>query len=161
MIRIAVSYKDGEIFEHFGHSEFFAIYEYDEHDLEKSTKRLVDTSAMHGHKEMADLMKSEHVDAVICGQMGDEARALLLQYGIIPVPGYCGDGSAGHRPAASRRRRRLLRRLRRLRRLLRLPRRRRGRGRLRLRRRMRLRLLKKKQQEKSKKRMLRHPLFAV
>ena len=91
MIRIAVSYKDGEIFEHFGHSEYFAIYEYDEHDLDKSVKRLVDTSAMHGHREMADLMKRERIDAVICGQMGDEARALLLQYGIIPVPGYCGD----------------------------------------------------------------------
>lgn len=91
MIRIAVSYKDGEIFEHFGHSEFFAIYEFDEHDLERSTKRLVDTSAMHGHKDMADLMKREKIDAVICGQMGDEARSLLLSYGIIPVPGYCGD----------------------------------------------------------------------
>ncbi len=91
MIRIAVSYKDGEIFEHFGHSEYFAIYEYDEHDLDKSVKRLVDTSAMHGHEDMAALMKRERIDAVICGQMGDEARALLLQYGIIPVPGYCGD----------------------------------------------------------------------
>ena len=91
MIRIAVSYKDGEIFEHFGHSELFAIYEFDEHDLGSSTKRLVDTSAMHGHKDMADLMKREQIDAVICGQMGDEARALLLSYGIIPVPGYCGD----------------------------------------------------------------------
>ena len=91
MIRIAVSYKDGEIFEHFGHSDFFAIYEFDEHELEKSTKRLVDTSAMHGHKDMADLMKREKIDAVICGQMGDEARSLLLSYGIIPVPGYCGD----------------------------------------------------------------------
>ena len=91
MIRIAVSYKDGEIFEHFGHSEFFAIYEFDEHDLERSTKRLVDTSAMHGHQAMADLMKREKIDAVICGQMGDEARSLLLSYGIIPVPGYCGD----------------------------------------------------------------------
>ena len=67
MIRIAVSYKDGEIFEHFGHSEYFAIYEYDEHDLDKSVKRLVDTSAMHGHREMADLMKRERIDAVICG----------------------------------------------------------------------------------------------
>ena len=91
MIRIAVSYKDGEIFEHFGHSDFFAIYEFDEHDLGASTKRLVDTSAMHGHQDMADLMKREKIDAVICGQMGDDARSLLLSYGIIPVPGYCGD----------------------------------------------------------------------
>lgn len=91
MIRIAVSYKDGEIFEHFGHSDYFAVYEFDETDLDKSTKRLIDTSGLHGHKEMGDLMKREKIDAVICGQMGDEARSLLLSYGIIPVPGYCGD----------------------------------------------------------------------
>lgn len=91
MIRIAVSYKDGEIFEHFGHSELFAIYEFDEHDLEKSTKRLVETTGLHGHQDMADLLKREKADAVICGQMGDEARSALLSYGIIPVPGYCGD----------------------------------------------------------------------
>ena len=91
MIRIAVSYKDGEIFEHFGHSEMFAIYEFDEQDLNKSTKRLVETSGLHGHQDMADLLKRERADAVICGQMGDEARSLLLSYGIIPVPGYCGD----------------------------------------------------------------------
>lgn len=91
MIRIAVSYKDGEIFEHFGHSEMFAIYEFDENDVLDSTKRLVDAAGLHGHKDMADLLKREQADAVICGQMGDEARTLLLSYGIIPVPGYCGD----------------------------------------------------------------------
>ena len=91
MIRIAVSYKDGEIFEHFGHSEMFAIYEFDEHDLRDSTKRLVEAASLHGHKDMADLLKREEADAVICGQMGDDARSLLLSYGIIPVPGYCGD----------------------------------------------------------------------
>ena len=91
MIRIAVSYADGEIFEHFGHTGLFAIYEFDEQDLDKSTKRLVDASALHGHQDMAELLKREKADAVICGQMGDEARSLLLSYGIIPVPGYCGD----------------------------------------------------------------------
>ena len=62
MIRIAVSYKDGEIFEHFGHSEYFAIYEFDEHDLSVSTKRLVEASGLHGHQDMADLLKSENPD---------------------------------------------------------------------------------------------------
>ena len=40
---------------------------------------------------MADLMKAEHVDAVLSGSMGGEAKALLLSYGIVPVVGYCGD----------------------------------------------------------------------
>lgn len=91
MIRVAVAYQDGEIFEHFGHCETFAVYEFDEQDLDKATKRLVDSSAFQGHQEMADLMKREKVDAVICGSMGQEAHSLLLSYGIIPVAGYCGD----------------------------------------------------------------------
>ena len=90
-MKIAVSYKDGEIYEHFGHAECFAIYEFESEDLSDATKRHVDVSDRHGHKAMADLMKAEHVDAVLSGSMGGEAKALLLSYGIVPVVGYCGD----------------------------------------------------------------------
>ena len=91
MIRVAVSYDKGEIFEHFGHTEMFAIYEFSEENLDESTTRLVETTGLHGHQDMADLLKREGVDAVICGSMGQEAHAALLGYGIIPVAGYCGD----------------------------------------------------------------------
>ena len=66
MIRVAVSYDKGEIFEHFGHTEMFAIYEFSEENLDESTKRLVETTGLHGHQDMADLLKREGVDAVIC-----------------------------------------------------------------------------------------------
>lgn len=88
-MRIAVAYQDGEIFEHFGHCECFAIYEYGS-DVEDCAKTLVNSADRHGHKAMADLMREQQVDAVLCGSMGDEARALLLSYGIVPVAGYCG-----------------------------------------------------------------------
>ena len=90
-MKIAVTYKDGEIYEHFGHCETFAIYDYEQADVNQVTKVLVDCSDRHGHQAMADLMRQQGVDAVICGNMGAEARALLLTYGIIPVAGYCGD----------------------------------------------------------------------
>ena len=89
-MRIAVAYKDGEIFEHFGHCESFAIYEYNTADVNDCVKTLVDCADRHGHKAMADLMKEQQVDAVICGNMGAEAKSLLLSYGIVPVAGYCG-----------------------------------------------------------------------
>ena len=88
---VAVSYKDGEIYEHFGHAECFAIYTFDLLDMSKSRKKLIDVTDLHGHQAMADLMKAEHVDAVLSGSMGGEAKALLLSYGIVPVVGYCGD----------------------------------------------------------------------
>lgn len=89
-MKIAVAYKDGSIFEHFGHSEMFAIYDYGETTADCS-KKLVDCSDRHGHEDMAKLMQSEGVAAVICGNMGAEAKALLLSMGIVPVAGYCGD----------------------------------------------------------------------
>ena len=90
-MRIAVAYQDGQIGEHFGHAKMFAIYEYEDADVNRCTKRLVETTGLHGHQDMADLLKREGVDAVICGSMGQEAHAALLGYGIIPVAGYCGD----------------------------------------------------------------------
>lgn len=90
-MRIAVAYKDGEIFDHFGHCETFAIYDYAGADVDKCTKRLVPCGDRHGHQAMADLMKEERIDAVICGNMGGEAKSLLLSYGVVPVVGYCGD----------------------------------------------------------------------
>ena len=44
-----------------------------------------------GEEQMADLMKELDVAAVIVGNMGPEAKAALLAYGIVPVVGYSGD----------------------------------------------------------------------
>ena len=55
-MRIAVAYKDGEIFEHFGHCEMFAIYDYEDADVNKCTKRLVETAGREGHKAMSEVM---------------------------------------------------------------------------------------------------------
>ena len=90
-MKIAVSYKDGEIYEHFGHAECFAIYDFNLQDMSQSTKRLIDVTDRHGHEAMAQLMKAEGIDAVLSGSMGGEAKAMLLSFGIVPVVGYCGD----------------------------------------------------------------------
>ena len=89
-MKVAIAYENGEIYGHFGHCPQFAIYEYGEY-VSDCVKTLVDTSDRQGHKAMADLMKEQGVDAVLCGNMGGEAKALLLSYGIVPVVGYCGD----------------------------------------------------------------------
>ena len=87
---IAVAYQDGEIYEHFGHCQTFALYEYGEY-VSDCTKRLIDTSDLSGHHQMAEKMKSLGVDAVIAGNMGGEAKAELLSAGIVPIAGYSGD----------------------------------------------------------------------
>ena len=90
-MKIAVSYKDGEIYEHFGHAEMFAIYEFHGMDVENSTKRLIDVHELSGHEAMVERMKAEGIDAVISGNMGSGAKSMLLANGIVPVVGYCGD----------------------------------------------------------------------
>lgn len=91
MIKIAVAYENEQIFEHFGHANQFAVYEFTNmENANDYNKKLIDVSNLHGHKAMADLMKQEEVDAVLVGNMGGEAKALLLSYGIVPVAGYCG-----------------------------------------------------------------------
>lgn len=90
-MKVAVAYKDGEIFEHFGHCEMFAIYDYYGDSVEDCTKQLLECADKHGHNDMVELMKQHEIAAVICGSMGDEARSLLLSSGIVPVAGYTGD----------------------------------------------------------------------
>ena len=89
---IAVAYKGGEIYEHFGHCPTFALYEYGEY-VSDCTKRLIDTSGLSGHHQMAEKMKELGVDAVIAGNMGGEAKAELLSAGIVPIVGYSGDAA--------------------------------------------------------------------
>ena len=89
-MKVAVAYDNGEIHGHFGHCDMFAIYEYGEYVYE-CTKTLIETKDRQGHQAMADLMREQGVDAVICGNMGGEGKALLLSYGIVPVVGYSGD----------------------------------------------------------------------
>ena len=89
-MKVAVAYENGEIYGHFGHCPQFAVYEYGEYVYD-CVKKLVDTSALEGHQAMADKMRELEVDAVLCGNMGGEGKALLLSYGIVPIVGYSGD----------------------------------------------------------------------
>ena len=89
-MRIAVAYDNGEIGLHFGHAEMFAVYDYEDGDVSRCTKRLVETGERHGHQTMAELMQSQNVDAVISGNMGGEAKAALLSLGIVPIAGFEG-----------------------------------------------------------------------
>ena len=90
-MKIAIAYDNGEIGQHFGHAQCFALYNYTGADVDQCEKTLLDVSDLHGHQQMADAMRENGVDAVMSQQMGGEAKALLLSYGIVPVVGYQGD----------------------------------------------------------------------
>ena len=72
-MKVAVAYNNGQIGEHFGHAECFAIYDYQDTNVDSCVKKLIDCTDRHGHQAMTDLMRENDVDAVIVSQMGDEA----------------------------------------------------------------------------------------
>jgi len=77
--KIAVTYEKGEIFQHFGHTEQFKIYDVADNKVKES--QVVDTNG-NGHGVLAGFLADNQVDALICGGIGGGAQSALAQAGI-------------------------------------------------------------------------------
>lgn len=78
-MRIAVTYDNGEIFQHFGHTEQFKLY-----DVENGKivgEQIIDASDS-GHCALAGFLQAAKVDALICGGIGMGAQMALAEAGI-------------------------------------------------------------------------------
>ncbi len=87
-MRIAVTYEDGQVFQHFGHTERFKVY--DVEDGKVTLAAVVNTDGS-GHGALADILKKIHVDTLICGGIGGGARRALEESGIALYGGVSGD----------------------------------------------------------------------
>lgn len=87
-MRIAVTYEDGQIFQHFGHTEQFKIYDVVGGNITSST--VVDTNGS-GHGALADLLKDLQVSILICGGIGGGAQMALAMANIQLYGGVSGD----------------------------------------------------------------------
>ena len=74
IMRIAVTYENGEIFQHFGHTEQFKVYDVENGKI--MSAEVVDTNGS-GHGALAGVLSALHVDALICGGIGGGAQAAL------------------------------------------------------------------------------------
>lgn len=90
-MRIAVTYEDGQVFQHFGHTAQFKLYETADGAVKAAC--VVDTEGA-GHGALADFLRKQGADAVICGGIGGGARAALGQAGILVYGGVQGDADA-------------------------------------------------------------------
>ena len=66
-MRIAVTYENGQIFQHFGHTEQFKIY--DVQDGKIISSNVVDTNGS-GHGALSGMLSALGVDVLICGGIG-------------------------------------------------------------------------------------------
>ena len=86
-MKIAVTYENGSIFQHFGHTEQFKIYETEGNEIKGS--EVVDTNGS-GHGALADFLKNRNVDTLICGGIGGGAKSALAEAGITLFGGVSG-----------------------------------------------------------------------
>lgn len=91
MLRIAVTYDAGEIFQHFGRTEQFKLYDVENGKL--VSEQIVDTKG-NGHGALAGFLKAAQVDTLICGGIGMGARNALNEAGIVLYGGVAGTADA-------------------------------------------------------------------
>ncbi len=90
-MKIAVTFDNGEVFQHFGHSEKFKIYEIE--DGKVVSGKIIDTNGS-GHDALAGFLADLSVSVLICGGIGDGAQAALAASGIEICSGAQGDADA-------------------------------------------------------------------
>jgi len=90
-MKIAVTYENGQIFQHFGRTQQFKIYEIAEGKVVSS--HVVDTNGT-GHGALAGFLQEDGVCALICGGIGGGAQNALSEAGIELFAGVAGDADA-------------------------------------------------------------------
>lgn len=90
-MRIAVAYDDGEVFQHFGHTPRFKLY--DVRDGKVAGEQVVSAGGS-GHGALAGFLSALGVDTLICGGIGGGAQAALAQAGIRLYGGVTGGADA-------------------------------------------------------------------
>lgn len=78
-MNIAVTYENGEIFQHFGHTKQFKVYNISDGKI--TDTEIVD-SGHSGHGALAVLLANHNIDVLICGGIGGGAQAALAEAGI-------------------------------------------------------------------------------
>ena len=90
-MKIAVTYDNGNIFQHFGKTENFKVYEVEDNQVVSSE---VIGSNGTGHGALAGLLSEQGVDVLICGGIGGGAQAALAEAGVELCSGAEGDVDA-------------------------------------------------------------------
>ncbi len=86
-MRIAVTYEQEMVGQHFGHTEQFKIYDVEDGQVKSS--QVIDTNGT-GHGALAGFLRAAEVETLICGGIGMGARNALAEVGIQLLPGVSG-----------------------------------------------------------------------
>ena len=87
-MKIAVTYDNGNIFQHFGRTDFFKVYQVEDDQIVSS--EVIGSNGV-GHGALAGLLADQDVDVLICGGIGGGAQAALQEAGVELCAGAQGD----------------------------------------------------------------------
>ena len=87
-MKIAVTYENGEVFQHFGKTESFKVYTITNNKIVSSE---IIGSNGNSHGSLAGYLKNLGVSGLICGGIGVGAREMLGSEGITVYPGASGN----------------------------------------------------------------------
>jgi len=90
-MRIAVTYDNGSVWQHFGKTEYFKFYDIEDG---KVTGTEVLSTGEAGHGALADFLAANNAETVICGGVGSPMIDRLESFGIKAYPGVTGDADA-------------------------------------------------------------------
>ena len=90
-MKIAVPFANGEVFQHFGHTENFKVYEIENGQIVSG--EVINTNGS-GHEALADFLSGLSVNVLLCGGIGGGAQAALSGVGIEICSGAQGDADA-------------------------------------------------------------------
>lgn len=86
-MKIAVTYEDGNVFQHFGHTSQFKFYDVENNAIVR--QQVVNTQGS-GHGALTGFLMANGVDVLICGGIGGGAQNALAQAGIRLFGGVTG-----------------------------------------------------------------------
>ena len=87
-MKIAVTYENGNVFQHFGKTENFIVYEVENGEILNS--QVINTNG-EGHGALAGFLAAEEVSVLICGGLGEGAKTALQDAGITLCSGASGN----------------------------------------------------------------------
>ncbi|MCK9191947.1 MAG: dinitrogenase iron-molybdenum cofactor biosynthesis protein [Sphaerochaetaceae bacterium] len=85
---IATAYENGNIAQHFGHTDAFKFYNVEDHKIVSSE---VKQPIGYAHGTLPTFLKENGATTLICGGLGDAARVYIAENGIDLYPGAVGD----------------------------------------------------------------------
>ena len=91
-MKLAVTYDNGQVFQHFGKTAQFKIY-----DITPEGKvgfSMVTSTGGQGHGALASFLRMLGISAVICGGIGGGAYGALYEAGILLYGGVVGNADA-------------------------------------------------------------------